>query len=122
MMETLTVRFSSDDLNNIKEYATAKKVSIAYAIRELIQLALRLENMKKNGEDASSNDDENIKKLTIESAIHAMESCYITRAILSFLMGDSSALENKTAKEIRLQSKTVAETRVKTLIDDIQDK
>jgi uncharacterized protein YggU (UPF0235/DUF167 family) len=113
-METLNVRFAEEDLKLIQDYATEKKISKAEAIRELVRLALRIESMKKDGNNNSNLEEEKLKKLNMEQATFAIESGYLIRAILTFLMGKDGTVDNKTAKEIRAQAIATAKTFVKT--------
>jgi hypothetical protein len=113
-METLNVRFAEEDLKLIQDYATEKKISKAEAIRELVRLALRIEAMKKDGNNNSNLEEEKLKKLNMEQATFAIEAGYLIRAVLTFMMGKDGTVDNKTAKEIRAQAMATAKTFVKT--------
>ena len=113
-MKIFTIRFSEEDLKPIQDYANEKKISQSEAIRELIRLALRIESMKKDGNNSSNLEEEKLKKLNMEQATFAIEAGYLIRAVLTFLMGKDGTVDNKTAKEIRAQAIATAKTFVKT--------
>lgn len=115
-MKTLTVRFSEEDLADIKLYSEKKKISQAAAIRELTRLALKIDLMQNNDGNSSVSHDEMFEKLAVEHASFAIESAYIVRAILAFIMGTDGVFSNKSAKEIQVQATATARTLVRTTI------
>lgn len=108
-MVTLTIRISDDDLEQIKSYADEKKIPQSAAIRELIRSALKFEAMKKEGGNANNEEEENLKKLTVDAAAFSIEGVYILRELLPILIKS----DNGSAEIIREVAKRTSRDFVK---------
>ena len=118
MTKVLTLRVSEEDLDQITRYAKEKKLKISSAIRELIQLALKLEEMKKSGENSSQDDEENFKKLLIDAAAFTLEGVYLLRDIIPSLLKP----DEKSAEVILQVAKRTSREFIKNRIKSAEDK
>lgn len=114
-MSRVTITLSDDLFNKIDDIRQKKRLSsAAQCIRELIELALRIEEVSKNSAAAKDKASEElkaileVKELLKNNMIWSMEARFLSRALIS----NTPSLDRNQANEIFEKCKSKATAHV----------